>query len=177
MEKKSVRVLLSILVCVLCVAVIAVVLFVGNSMGLFKFEDHSATFQQLITTEWEKSITEDQPEFLNKLEERNSFTVVDYKSEGDGYYTVELEVTSPDINEQLIKYQNSVTEQDIPENEMNKKICEIIDSSNDKTTKITLSVICDEDGAYHVTFTDEFVDAMTGYAFSNALETLMEELQ
>ena len=175
MENKSVRVLLSILVCVLCVAVIAVVLFVGNSMGLFKFEDHSATFQQLITTEWEKSITEDQPEFLTKLEERNSFTVVDYKNEGDGYYTVEIEVTSPDINDKLIEYQESVNNISVSQDEIEQKICEIIDSSDDKTSTVTLSIICDEDGAFHVTFTDEFVDAMFGYAFSNAIESILAE--
>lgn len=175
MENKSVRVLLTVMVCLVGILLIAVVLLVGNSMGLFKFEDHSETFQQLITTEWEKSITEDQPEFLNKLEERNSFTLVDYKNEGDGYYTVELEVSAPDINDQLIEYQESITDQDVSEDEMNEKICEIIDISNDKTSTVTISIICDEDGVFHVNFTDEFVDAMTGYAFTNALETLMAE--
>ena len=177
MENKSKKALLTTLVCVVALALIAVVFLVGKSTGLFNFEDHSETFQQLITTEWEKSISEDQPEFLTKLEERNSFILKDYKSEGDGYYTVELEVTSPDINEQLTEYQNSVAEQNVSENEINEKICEIIDSAEDKTTTVTLSIICDDDGAYHVTFTDEFVDAMTGYAFSNTLGTLMEEVE
>lgn len=175
MKDKKTRTLLTTLVCVGCVALIAVVLLVGNAMGLFKFENHTDTFQQLITTEWEKSITEDQPEFLTKLEERNSFTVVDYKNEGDGYYTVEVEVTSPDINDKLIEYQESVNNISVSQDEIEQKICEIIDSSDDKTSTVTLSIICDEDGAFHVTFTDEFVDAMFGYAFSNAIESILAE--
>ncbi len=134
-----------------------------------------ANFPKIILEEWESSINEDQPEFLDLLDERSSFKCIRLDSVADGYYVVTAKVSSPDINESLKEYQNQVYSQEINEEEMNKKLCELINSAELKTTEQTVDVIVDEDGNVRVQFNDDFVNAMFGYAYTDSMKVFIEE--
>lgn len=153
----------------ICIVLI-VAIFCGCSNNKNQ-RDFSAEIQE----NWNLSLSENQPEFLNLLDEKSSFECVSTESPVDGYYVVTADVTSPDISESIKEYQQEVYGRKISEEEMNIKICELINSAELKTTQQTIDIIVDEDENVRVQFNDDFVNAMFGYAYIDSMQTYMDE--
>ena len=95
----------------------------------------------------------------------------------NGYYTVTVQVTSPDISEDLKKYQAQKTKKSASDSDMDQAICKMIETATPKTTTQTLDVIVDDAGEYHEQFNDAFANAMLGYAYTDAMQALTEALK
>ncbi len=166
---KSVKMII-IAVILLLVAAVIIFLIKGNNAS----EVAPSEIQKIIQSEWDKSISEQSPEFLNKLNSRSSFTVIDQQDDGNGFYTVTANVTSPDISDAVKKLDEENGEKQLTGEEIDKTVSELIDKSKEKTTEQTVFVICDTENNYHVQFTEEFSDAMLGYILSESILLLSD---
>lgn len=117
----------------------------------------------------------DENSYINNLRERTSFEIESIEKQDD-FYTVMLNVTSPDISNGAEKYQNGITY--IPsDDEMNENLKNIIESAELKTTEQTVTVFVTDDGTYDVEFSGGFADAMCGYSYQyyvNQMQKLYE---
>lgn len=127
--------------------------------------------------EWEASIPEKQPKFLNALDEVSSFECVDIVEESENYFIVTVITYSPNILADLNAYQQQMYYEDITEDEINEALCDIIYSAPIKTAEHNIYVVKDGEGNYHVNFSESFVDAMFDYAYMDATQTLNDELE
>ena len=109
------------------------------------------------------------------LDEKSSFKCISTEEIGDGYYVVNVSVSSPDISKSLKEYQEKVSGEKFSTDEMNKKLCELIDSAEMKTTNQKVDVIVDEEENVRVQFNDDFVNAMFGYAYIESMQAMMSE--
>lgn len=150
-------------------AMLIILLFCGCG------KEKSNNFSAEIAKAWNTSIAENQPEFLNIIDERSSFKCVSTEPQGNGYYVVTVDVSSPDISESIKDYQKEVYGEKISESEMNNKLCELINLAELKITQQTVDVIVDEDKNVRVQFNDDFINAMFGYAYTDAIQTYMDE--
>lgn len=160
---------------------IDVVLIAAACAGIFflisakrQKKDYSE-FQSVIQTEWEKSLSKDAPDFLKKLNSSSSFSVKSVYESDSGFYTVTLSVTSPDINESLVRFQEEAAEQSLSADEINASISSLIEKAQPKTTEQPVYVIEAENKNYYVRFSEEFIDAMSGYAYTNARNAISSE--
>ena len=127
--------------------------------------------QGIIEEAWNvESSKSEKPEFYKKLEEKSSFNVKKIEDDGDDHYTVTVEVSSPYIIDKLKEYENSI-DRKISDDEIDKKLLELVDSSEIKSTDIKLTVV-KADGKRFVEFNDEFIDAMFGYAYSYSMSRI-----
>ena len=106
------------------------------------------------------------PEFFKTFIEKSYFEVTDVKDDGSGHYTITASVSSPDIKDALIDYQKNFDVNETKE-DIDKKITEIINNAEMKTTEQTATVIITDD-TKEITFSDDFIDAMYGYAYNYA---------
>lgn len=159
-----------IIICAVLIvmAIIAGVIFFLNSRV------SNETLQETIANAWAYKTEEDIPEFLASIEARASFTVVDFVDNGEGHYSVVVEATSPDIYNEITDYQKSITEI-IGVNEIDKQLNLIVEEASLKTTQHTITVVY-TNSEPEVKFTEEFVDAMYGYAYIYSMKTLEEVL-
>lgn len=115
---------------------------------------------------WTASKEENQPEYLNKLDELSSYKLNSVKRENDRYI-INTTVTAPDLCEQLDKLDSAEFPQGKDVKAINTFLCQQIEKSKIKktNTKIYAYKI---DEKYHITFSDDFADAMSGnlYEFS-----------
>lgn len=127
--------------------------------------------QGIIEEAWNvESSKSEKPEFYKKLEEKSSFNVKKIEDDGDDHYTVTVEASSPYIIDKLKEYENSI-DRKISDDEIDKKLLELVNSSEIKSTDIKLTVV-KADGKRFVEFNDEFIDAMFGYAYSYSMSRI-----
>lgn len=149
--------------------IIVCLVIVGNSKA--KYTDLISE----IDTAWMSAISENQPEYLTKIDERSSYTIKKIEKD-DKEYTISVEVDAPDLGGQLSKLDFEDLPQTKDIEELNAFLCTQIDcSSNIKTdTEIYATEL---DGVYKITFSDEFVDAMSGNIYSYSNNVLIDMLQ
>lgn len=138
-------------------------------------KNNQKDFSVEIQENWNASISDNQPEFLNLLDEKSSFEYISTESLGDGYYVATVSVSSPDISESIAAYQEEVYGKKTSKEEINEKLCELINSADLKTTTQTIDIIVDEDGNVRTQFNDNFINAMFGYAYIDSIKTYMNE--
>ena len=126
-------------------------------------------FSQNIQDEWNSSKDKNQPEFLNLLDEKSSFNCISTD------YVVNVQVTSPDISNDLKEYKKQITGKKVDTKQMNKKLCELINNAQSKTTNQTVDIIVDDDNNVRVQFNDDFVNAMFGYAYIEGMQAFLSE--
>lgn len=132
-------------------------------------------FSQNIQDEWNSSKDKNQPEFLNLLDEKSSFNCISTDYVSDGYYVVNVQVTSSDISNDLKEYKKQITGKKVDTKQMNKKLCELINNAQSKTTNQTVDIIVDDDNNVRVQFNDDFVNAMFGYAYIEGMQAFLSE--
>jgi len=130
-----------------------------------------------IALEWEKSIPGEQPIFLTELDSLSNFECLSMVEEAKDYFVVQVCATSPDILNGVNEYQERVEGGNPTVAEMNEVLADIIKSSELRSSQHEIYVVRDNNGEYHVTFSESFIDAMFGYAYLDAIETLNSEWQ
>lgn len=171
MMNKKTKVLKIVLFSLVAVLLIITVVLVAVALNEKKKDTDIPYMQDFIESSWSvESDKDEKPEFYNVLEEKSSFNVKKIQDDGDDHYTVTVEVSSPYILDKLKEYESSV-DGEISEDEIDKKLLELVNSSEIKSTEINLTVV-KADGERFVEFNDEFVDAMFGYAYSYSMDRI-----
>lgn len=168
-NRKNKIILISVLVA-LCIVLAVVIGVIVHLSAPEKVDTSENGMDKIISTAWEESKTEleNTPEFVSRLENKSSFDVKDVQDDGEGHYTVTVDVEAPDISQALQDYQDSISDKAPSKEEMDKEICNIIDNAEMKNSKFTLTVI-EVDGEYDVRFSDGFIDAMYGYSLAKSM--------
>ncbi len=135
-----------------------------------KKEDKIVEIQNVINEQWQGSIPVESTQFIKEFNERSKFQVADLTETNDCLEAT-VWVASPDISISLQEYQNSGVD-DLSDEEIDAGICDLINLAEINRTEQTVYVYIDVDGEYHVRFTEEFINAMFGYAFSDSVESL-----
>ncbi len=161
-------------VILIAVLVVALVFATSNSSSSSSFGSvNNVKIQKVIQKEWDESTQdEDVPGFVKKINELSDFKVISVEKGDNDFYKVTLSVSSPYINDDLMKYQDENKDNEKSEEEMDSAITNIILNANLKSSEQYVYVIKDANGEYHTQFTEEFVDAMYGYAYLNAKQSL-----
>ena len=68
-----------------------------------------------------------------------------------------------------------ITGKKVDTKQMNKKLCELINNAQSKTTNQTVDIIVDDDNNVRVQFNDDFVNAMFGYAYIEGMQAFLSE--
>lgn len=167
------------IVVIVIAGVLAAALLIGGIVGIAMKarSDRLKKFETQITTQWQAAVTDKQPDFLDALDKQASLTCTGAEKQQNGYYTVTVQVTSPDISGDLKKYQAQKTKKSPSDSDMDQAICKMIETATPKTTTQTVDVIVDDAGEYHVQFNDAFANAMLGYAYTDAMQALTEALK
>lgn len=159
-------------VILIAVLVVALVFATSNSSSSFG-SVNNVKIQKVIQKEWDESTQdEDVPGFVKKINELSDFKVISVEKGDNDFYKVTLSVSSPYINDDLMKYQDENKDNEKSEEEMDSAITNIILNANLKSSEQYVYVIKNANGEYHTQFTEEFVDAMYGYAYLNAKQSL-----
>ncbi|MDO4364493.1 MAG: hypothetical protein Q4C99_08195 [Clostridia bacterium] len=158
------KIIIIVLVTVLVVAGFAasVYFYISNTQNSIK------KMQESLQTTWNEAYdnSEEIPEFFKAFNEKSNFEVTNVKDDGSGHYTVTASVTSPDIKDALIDYQKNF-DVNQTKDDIDKKITEIINNAEMKTTEQTATVIITDEQT-EITFGEDFIDAMYGYAYNYA---------
>lgn len=164
-KSKKKKTALIILIVSLFIVVLSGILFllVYNSNS-----SKEARMQKRLEEAWNIEISDDAPEFFKAFDEKSYFKVTDISDDGQGHFTVTADVTSPDIYQAIIDYQNSITYL-VSYEEMDSALTQIINDADLKTTEQTV-VFIETDGEDVVQFSEDFVDAMYGYAYKYSME-------
>lgn len=124
-----------------------------------------------ISKAWNEAGTEfPQGSFMGVFDEESTFTVVEVTKVEKDYYCAACNVISPNILEDMKKYQQNEGTDATPE-EMNSAIIEMIKNGKPTATVQTVDIFKTDKG-YSVVFSEGFVDAMYGYTYSYYKEQL-----
>lgn len=124
-----------------------------------------------INKAWNEAGTEfPQGSFMSVFDEESSFTVVEVTKVEKNYYRVTCNVISPNILDDMKKYQQNEGKDATP-GEINSAIIEMIKNGKPTATAQTVDVFKTDKG-YSVVFSEGFVDAMYGYTYSYYKEQL-----
>ena len=163
-KSKTKMIIIIVLVAVLIVAAVAI----GIYSYISSTEKANEKMQESLQTTWNEAYddSEEIPEFFKAFNEKSQFEVTAVKDDGSEHYTVTALVSSPDIKDALVNYQKSF---DVNETryDIDKKITEMINNAEVKTTEQTATVVITNDQT-EITFSDDFIDAMYGYAYNYA---------
>ncbi len=172
-KKKIIIVAAALIVSIIVIAtaVILIILLGDNQSGTDVYAD--GDMQNVIQQEWDNSLADDAPAFMHSLNECTSFTVDSCTDDGEGHYTAYVTVNGPDINQALKDYQASVTGE-VSEEEMDNEISRIISEAAYTYSEHTIYIIQDTDGNYHVQFPQDFINAMSGYAFTDSFDAMLD---
>lgn len=167
------------IVVIVIASVLTMALVIGGIVGITMKvrSDRLKKFETQITAQWQAAVTDKQPDFLDALDKQASLICTGAEKQQSGYYTVTVQVTSPDISGDLKKYQAQKTKKSVSDSDMDQAICKMIENATPKTTTQTVDVIVDDAGEYHVQFNDAFANAMLGYAYTDAMQALTEALK
>ena len=160
--------------------IITTVIFVTIiiSVCVIAFGNSNAKYQDLIfeiDKAWTSALTEDQPKYLSKIDEKSSYSITKIKKE-DEEYIISVSVDAPDLGGKLsmLSYDELPQTEDI--DELNDFLCTKIDNATNCNTKTEIYAT-KIDGKYNISFSDEFVDAMSGKIYSYSSNVLMDEIQ
>ena len=127
--------------------------------------------QQVIRTAWERSLSEDQPEYLQHIEMYSDFSVE--KVEKGNPWVVTVRVQGVDLAGQVQKLDPDKFSADILPEELDQYLVSQVKKARTVDVECFVYLYKDGDG-FRVKFTETFVDAMSGMVLSYARETVQE---
>lgn len=164
--KRNIFILIGVLAAII-IAIIGLVSVLGGKP--------SKDLINAVDTAWFSAKTEDQPAYLSKLDELSSYKLNSVKREGDTYIILAT-VTAPDLGGQLSKLDSSQLPRENNTDTINAFLCGQIEKS--QVEKTTAEIYAYKiNGEYHITFSDEFADAMSGNLYEYSQKTYLEMLQ
>ena len=168
--KRNVFILLGLLALVTAIALFALLI-----MDKPHTDQTHADLVAAIDTAWNIGKTEEQPAYLTKLDRLSSYRIHSVEREGD-VCIVSAIVTAPDLGNRLTHLDADETPQSNREEDVDAFLCTQVDMATITDTEATLFVY-DINGEYHVSFSNEFADAMSGKLYSYSQEAYLELLQ
>lgn len=165
MRKKTIFVLLTLI----CIG--------GVVVGSLFFLNKKSVEEDIINTiemVWNNTETGEEPDFLKEITKRSSYEIVSI--EESDVYCVNVVVKGIDVGEQLkaLSYDDFAKIQD--EKELNQYLLEIIGES--KVVETSTVIYAEPVGeGYEISFTDTFVDAMSGKIYSYYMNIANEVLE
>lgn len=158
-----------ILVGILAIAVIATILIIVIS------RKPSKDLINAVDTSWNAAKAEDQPAYLAKIDELSSYKLNSVEKEEDRHI-IEATIIAPDLGSRLAQLDFSEFPKNNNIDDINAFLCEQIKKTQMKETTAVIYAY-KINGEYHITFTDEFADAMSGGVYKYAQTALVEMLQ
>lgn len=160
-EKRKVVI---IIIAVVCVVTAAIVCF-------FALNFKTDKFKEIVYTDWQAKDEFSDNSFMKEFASYSEFDVVGVEKD-ENCYILTCKVSSPYILDGLKEYQETL--EDIPsEEDMNTKLINLITTSEMKTTEQVIRVY-ETDENKVVEYTDEFIDAMYGYAYLYSIDELQK---
>lgn len=162
-------------VLILGISLIAIIIV---CISLFQISFRNKPSDELIKAvneAWETANLEEQPDFLKILNQKSSYELKNVKKE-NGRFLISVTVTFPSVDERLKELNVSDYPQSKESEEINSFLCEQINKSKLKKTKATIYA-AKINNEYHISFSDEFVDAMSGGLYSYSKTTLVDMLK
>ena len=142
---------------------------VGMLISRYMFKQ---TIKEAIDEEWRLSEQEDIPEYMKEIDRKSSYRIV--KIDKGNICKVQVVVQGVDLANEMRK----IPIQDLPkmadEQEINTYVIGLIEKSEMVETEANIYVEKNPKG-YDVTFSDVFVDAMSGKLYTYSIE-VMEEI-
>lgn len=129
---------------------------------------------EAVENAWKNVNLEEQPAYLKKLSEKASYTLKTVKKE-DGRLLIAVTINAPDLNSRLSSLKLTDFPQSKDSNEINNFLCEQIEKSNQKKSE-TFIYATKLNNEYHISFSNEFVDQMSGGIYSYSQTTLIDML-
>lgn len=154
------------------VPIVAIIVVAVTAVGIWFFSQPSE--QELITVAidlaWSDATREDDPDYLKEIGKRSSYKVVSVTEE-NGLFVVDVLVAGVEMSAELEQLQ----QEDFPQDEqaINKYLAEVIERCPIVETETVVYATPSEDG-YQITFSDDFVDAMSGKIYSYYMEKVEE---
>lgn len=127
--------------------------------------------QQVIRTAWERSLSEDQPEYLQHIEMYSDFSVE--KVEKGNPWVVTVRVQGVDLAGQMQNVDPAKFSADTMPEELDQYLVSQVKKSRTVDVECFVYLYKEGDG-FRVQFTETFVDAMSGMVLSYARETVQE---
>lgn len=128
-----------------------------------------------IDSTWNSSKSDEQPNYLSKIDELSSYKINSTKKNDDGYI-ITVTVTAPDLSTKLSQLDHSDLPQKNNKQEIDRFLQKQVEGAEIKDTEAIIYAhkINDE---YYITFSDEFADAMSGKLYSYSKKIYSEILQ
>lgn len=156
------------------IVLVCIVLALGTGVFFFGKKFVEKKIIKTIEMTWNNSETEDEPEFLKEITKKSSYEIVSIE-DGD-IYTVNVVVKGIDVGEKL----KNLTYEDFAKVESEKEwdgyMREIIEACEIIETPAAIYAEKTKDG-YEISFTDTFVDAMSGKIYSYYMDIVNETLE
>ena len=163
------------------IIVLSIIILTGSTILFCCFHNKTTSsnycqWQTVIQSEWDAAKPVDAPSFLKTINNLSEFRVISVEETETNYFTIKVSVSSPDISCSLVEYQNCLSKEEVVTKDIiDKEITNIIKNAKLKTTEQIIYALKDTNGNYHIQFTEDFLDAMFGYAYNNALAVLTNE--
>lgn len=164
--KRNIFILIGALV-VIIIAIIVLVFILGGKP--------SKDLVTAVDTAWSSAKVEEQPTYLSKLDELSSYKL-DSVEHKDDTYIISATVTAPDLGGQLAKLNAAELPQGNNAENINDFLCKQVEKAETKETK-ALIYAYKINGEYHITFSNEFADAMSGNLYEYSQKAYLEILQ
>jgi hypothetical protein len=146
---------------------IAIILFVVYRNSTLSEED----ILRAIDDAWNNAADSNDPDYLQAIERVSTYEIVSIE-DGD-YYTIHMMITGIDVGSELEQISLESFAQD--EDAVNAYLIELINQCLQVQTEAVIYAIPKDDGL-QITFSDEFVDAMTGKIYSYYMDKVEEIL-
>ena len=161
---------------IIVIVLISVVILTAIVCAIIAISNKRIT--QQITSEidktWNTVATENaQPQYLKQLNELSKYTINSIDKE-DSMYVIKVTVTAPDVESQLknIDY----AEVTGSETQIDEFLCEQVKMSQLVNTETYIYVYKTDDG-YKVSFSDEFVNAMSGKMYTYSQNVYVDSIK
>lgn len=142
---------------------LAVAVAVSAAVGFWFFGQPSTEEQiaEAIEQTWNEAVGKDEPAYLQEIGKRSSYEII--SMEGENEYIIHTVVSGIDMSGEL----DSMSMDDIPQDEaeINALLIEMIGRCPQVETEAQIYARKTEDG-YQISFSDTFVDAMSGKIYS-----------
>lgn len=149
-----------------------VILVAAIVVGIWIYSNRISPEEKIseaIAAAWDEATANDDPNYLQEIEKVSSYEIIELEK-GD-YYTVHVAVTGIDLGTEL----ENLTQEDLPEDEegINALLVELISRCPQVETTTVIYAEPTEDG-FDISFSDTFVDAMSGKIYSYYMNQIEE---
>lgn len=170
LTKNSV-IVITVVIAAICLLTISLIFVLNN-------KNDSSIDESLIDSidkKWSSAKSDNQPKYLTEIDKKSSYEIKSVKKDGD-FYTIKAIITAPDLGDQLLKLGYETLPNTDDTNEIDEFLCEQLEMAENKQTEAYIyAEFFDE--KYNISFSDDFVNAMSGNLYSYSQKSLIDMLE